>query len=578
MKTATQAIVLGLAFTAALARAQHPSPRDTPADGQISDAVDDYIKKAMSRQHIPGLSLVVVRDGKVVKAKGYGLASLELGVPASPETVYELASATKPFVATAILLLVQDGKISLEDKVSKYLNETPEAWKSVTIRHLLSHTSGIKDYSSDLRRAFPHDTSPEKFAQEVMREPLNFVPGEKWAYSNTGYVLLGMVVLKASGKSYDAFLQERVFKPLGMKATRRHSPDEVVPHRAAGYMWAGGGGLRNAEFLKYLTMNQGDGGILSTAPDLAKFDAALSTDRLLSAPSRDALWTPVKLNDGKTHGYGLGWFLEEVNGHKHVHHPGGSPGANAMISRYPDDRLTVIFLTNGGAAYAQGLDLGIAQRYVPGLISHKAVKLEPAVLDSYTGYYNAYGQQLLKVTREGGVLVLDDGGRLTNEFVPVSDTEFVAADADRGFTVLRTAKGAVERMTLRLGSDEMPVQRIGPLFSSLMPQAGADAALTRKVEAVLRAMAKGGKAVEQVPELAPQARRDYSHMAVPEYEGIQSISLLGAQDVAGRGIERHGGKVRRVLYVRIRTEKAPRNVLVYLTEDGLVTDEDVLRD
>ena len=179
MKTATQAIVLGVAFLAALARAQHPSPRDMPPDGQVSDAVDDYIKKAMSRQHIPGLSLVVVRDGKVVKAKGYGLASLELGVPASPETVYELASATKPFVATAILLLVQDGRISLEDKVSKYLNETPEAWKSVTIRHLLSHTSGIKDYSSDLRRAFPHDTSPEKFAQEVMREPLNFVPGEK---------------------------------------------------------------------------------------------------------------------------------------------------------------------------------------------------------------------------------------------------------------------------------------------------------------------------------------------------------------------------------------------------------------
>ena len=578
MKTATQAIVLGVAFIAALAHAQHPSPRDMPPDGQVSDAVDDYIKKAMSRQHIPGLSLVVVRDGKVVKAKGYGLASLELGVPASPETVYELASATKPFVATAIMLLVQDGKIGLEDKVSKYLDETPEAWKSVTIRHLLSHTSGIKDYSSDLRRAFPYDTSPEKFAQEVMRESLNFAPGKKWAYSNTGYVLLSMVVLKASGKSYDAFLQERVFKPLGMKATRRDSPDEVVPNRAAGYLWVGGGGLRNADFLKYLMMNQGDGGILSTAPDLAKFDAALSTDRLLSAANRDVLWTPVKLNDGKTHGYGLGWFLGEVNGHKHVYHPGGSPGANTMISRYPDDRLTVIFLTNGGAAYAQGLDLGIAQRYVPGLTSHKSVKLEPAVLDSYTGYYNAYGQQLLKVTREGDVLVLDDGGRLANEFLPLSDTTFVAADADRGFTVLRTTKGAVERMTLRLGSDEMPVQRIGPLFSALKPPTDTDTALTRKVEAVLKALAEGGKTVEQVSNLAPQARKDYSRGSVPEYDGIQSVSLLGAQDVSGRGIERHGGKVSRVLYLRIRTEQASRNVLVYLTEDDLLTDEDMLRD
>src|SRR6516164_1762173 len=149
MKTATQAIVLGVAFIAALARAQHPSPRDTPPNGQVSDAVDDHIKKAMSRQHIPGLSLVVVLDGKVIKAKGYGLASLELGVPARPETVYELASATKPFVATAIMLLMQDGKIDLEDKVSKYLENTPKAWKDITVRHLLSHTSGIKDYLAD---------------------------------------------------------------------------------------------------------------------------------------------------------------------------------------------------------------------------------------------------------------------------------------------------------------------------------------------------------------------------------------------------------------------------------------------
>jgi CubicO group peptidase (beta-lactamase class C family) len=573
-----RALAICLTFTATLARAQQPAPRDTPSDGQVSDAVDDYIKKALSRQHIPGLSLVVLRDGKVIKAKGYGLASLELGVPARPETVYELASATKPFVATAIMLLMQDGKIDLEDKVSKYLENTPKAWKDITVRHLLSHTSGIKDYLADLRRDFPHDTSPEKFIRAVMREPLNFAPGEKWAYSNTGYVLLGMVVLKASGKPYDAFLQERVFRPLGMGATRRDSPDEVVPNRAAGYLWAGPGGLRNAEFLKYLEMNHGDRGILSTAPDLAKFDAALSTDRLFSAPTRDALWTRVKLNDGKTYGYGLGWFLEEVNGRKHVYHPGGCPGANTMISRYPDDRLTVIFLTNGGAAYAQGLDLGIAQRYVPGLVSHKAVKLDPAVLDSYTGYYNAYGHQILKVTRDGDVLVLDDGGRLANEFLPLSDTTFVAADADRGFTILRTEKGPVERMTLRLGSDEMPVQRIGPLFSSLKPPPDADAALTRKVEAVLKALAEGGKAVEQAPNLAPQARKDYSRGSAPEYDGIQSISLLGAQDVAGRGIERHGGKVSRVLYIRIRTEKASRNVLVYLTEDGLVTDEDVVRD
>jgi CubicO group peptidase (beta-lactamase class C family) len=421
MNTAMRAIAICLVFTATPAGAQQPSAAsDTPPDGQVSRAVDDYVKKAMARQHIPGLSLVVVRDGKVIKAQGYGRASLELNVPTRPETVYELASATKPFVATAIMLLVQDGKLGLDEKISKYLENTPDAWKDITVRHLLSHTSGVKDYLGELSRDFPNVTSAEQFARAVAREPLNFAPGEKWAYSNTGYVLLGMIVHKLSGKSYDAFLEERVFKPLGMKATRRDSHDEVVPNRATGYVWAGAGGLRNAEFLRYPMMNHGggDGGILSSALDLVKFDAALSTDRLLSAPSRATLWAPVKLNDGKTHGYGLGWFLEEVNGHKHVSHPGGSPGANTIISRYPDDKLTVIVLTNGGAAYMQGLALGIAQRYIPGLVSHKVVKLDPAILDSYTGYYNAYGMQILKVTREGDALVLDDGGRLVNEFLP----------------------------------------------------------------------------------------------------------------------------------------------------------------
>jgi hypothetical protein len=204
--------------------------------------------------------------------------------------------------------------------------------------------------------------------------------------------------------------------------------------------------------------------------------------------------------------------------------------------------------------------------------------LDPAILDSYTGYYNAYGHQLLKVFHEKDALVLDDGGRLTNEFLPLSDTRFVAADADRGFTIVRSPKGVVEMMTLRLGSDEMQVQRIGPLFSSLKPQTDGDAALIRKVEAVLKALAEGGRAVERVANLAPQARKDYSHGSVPEYDGIESISLIGAQDVAGRGIERHGAKVSRVLYLKIRTEKASRNALVYLTEDDLVTDEDVLRD
>jgi len=196
-----------------------------------ADEVDSYIEKSMSRQHIPGLSLVILRDGRIVKAKGYGLASVQFHVPASPETVYELASATKPLVATAIMILVQDGKISLDDKISAYVENTPDAWKSITIRNLLTQTSG-------------------------MSAALNFAPGDKWSYSNTGYVLLGMIIQKVSGQTYDAFLDEHVFKPLGMTNTRRDVPDEVVPNRAIGYLWTGTGGLHDGDFLKYTSRGQ----------------------------------------------------------------------------------------------------------------------------------------------------------------------------------------------------------------------------------------------------------------------------------------------------------------------------------
>ena len=264
-----------------------------------------------------------------------------------------------------------------------------------------------------------------------------------------------MIVRKVSGKSFDAFLAERVFKPLGMGDTRHDSPDEIVPNRAIGYLWYGGG-LHNGEFLKYQMTNHGDRGILSTALDLAKWDAALSSDRLLTPSSKEAMWSRVKLRDGSTFGYGLGWFLEDVNGHRHVHHPGGAPGTAAIISRYPDDRLTVIILANGGAAYVQGLDFGVAQRYIPGLVTRMVVKLDPALLDSYTGYYNAFGYQVLKVTREGDHLVLDDGNRLVNPFLPLSETNFVAEDADRGFTLTRTEKGEVSSMVLAWSRTRCP--------------------------------------------------------------------------------------------------------------------------
>jgi CubicO group peptidase (beta-lactamase class C family) len=543
-----------------------------------ADAVDDYLTLRMAREHIPGLSLVVVRHGKIVKAKGYGYASLEHKAPARTDTVYDLASTTKPFVATAIMLLKQDGKLSLDDTVGKFIDNVPETWKVITVRQLLSQTSGIKDYLADLNHDFPNEAPPEEIVKAAMDAPLNFTSGAKWQYSNTGYVVLGMIVKKVSGQTYDALLQERVFGPLRMTDTLRHTPDGVIPHRASGYLYYGG--FRNADFLRYMMTNHGDRGLLSTALDLAKFDAALSSGKVLNAESMKAMWTPVITFDGGytyPFSYGLGWFIKTFNGHKQISHPGGAPGTGAILSRYPDDDLTVILLANGGKAFIQELDLGVARHYIPGLMAAKPVKLSPARIDSITGYYNVFGSQLLKVVREGDGLFIDDGGGVNNEFIPVSDTEFVAEEPDRGFTVARDANGMVTSATLRLGKDKMPVsQRIGPLARTVEPEADRDPALTRKIAAVLKALARGGKAVEEVEMMAPQARKDYAPWPSQELAGTRGITYVTTRDVAGKGIERHGAKVSRVVYYRMLTDHGARFVLVYLTEDGLVTDQDVV--
>ena len=412
----------------------------------------------------------------------------------------------------------------------------------------------------------------------AIEAPLNFAPGARWSYSNTGYVLLSMIIRKITGNAYEAFLAERIFNPLHMKATRRDSPDEVVPDRAVGYLW-GGGSLRNGDFLKFLMTNHGDRGILSTAPDLAKWAIALDKNTLLPASSNEAMWTQTLLPDGKPSGYGLGWFVDEINGHRHVHHAGGAPGTATIISRYPDDRITVIVLANGsGGAYIQGLEFGVAQRYIPGLVSRQVVTLDPERLAACTGYYNVFRSQLLKVSQDGNTLVLDDGGRLTNAFLPLSETQFVAEDADRGFTLTRAEAGEPTGMTLRLVADEMPVQRIGPLVRLLKPVPDPDLGLTQKLQAVLKAFAQGGHAVEVVEGVAPQARQDYTRGPSPELSGIQSISYLGERSLAAKGIERHGAKVSRVLYYKLLTNSGTRHVLIYLTSDGHVTDQDLIAD
>lgn len=331
-----------------------------------ADKVDDYVKAEMQKQRIPGLSLAVVKEGKIIKAEGYGLANVEHNIPARPETVFKIGSVSKQFIATGIMLLVQDGKISLDDKVGKYLDGTPESWNGITVRHFLTHTSGV------VREGPGFDPFKDQKDFEVIKTayplPLRFPTGEKYEYCNVGYFSLAEIIARVSGKSWGDFMNERVFAPLGMTATRPTSFSGIVPNRADGYEWKNNK-MQNA--VEYFAVRP-SGAFLSTVLDLAKWDAALYADAILKQSMREQMWTPVKLNSGATHPYGFGWLLEPLGVHRRVNHGGSLPGFRSHFSRLPDDKLSIIVLTNCDSANPAVIVRGVAAIYLPDLAESAA--------------------------------------------------------------------------------------------------------------------------------------------------------------------------------------------------------------
>jgi CubicO group peptidase (beta-lactamase class C family) len=342
-------ILIGSAITAPFTvRAQNSGS----SDDENSAKADAYVNGEMRAEKIPGLALAIVRDGKIVKSQGYGLANIELDVAVKPETIFQTGSVGKQFTATAVMMLVEEGKIHLDHPIGKYLPDSPASWNNVTVRNLLTHTSGVPDYESDslakkgaafinLRNDYTEDELFAKFSGL----PLDFPPGSKWSYSNSGYVLLGILIHKVAGQFYGDLLQERIFQPLGMTSTRIISEADIIPNRAAGYRLVNGE-IKNQEWVSPMLNTTADGALYTSVLDMAKWDAALYTEKLLKKGSLDQMWSAVRLNDGKTAPYGFGWDVTQVNGHRLIEHGGAWQGFTTQISRYVDDRFTVIVLTN----------------------------------------------------------------------------------------------------------------------------------------------------------------------------------------------------------------------------------------
>lgn len=340
----------------------HPAAAQAAAD----DAVDRCIQSAMQQRKIPGLALLIMRSGKVERAQGYGLANVELQVPVSPSTIFQSGSMGKQFTAMAVMMLVEQGKLSLDDPLTNFFPDAPAAWSQVKIKNLLSHTAGFTDYPDNFD--FRRDYTEDELLKIVEGIPLAFPPGSKWSYSNLGYLTLGIVIHRVTGQFYGDFLHDHVFAPLGMSTTRIISEADIVPNRAAGYRLVKGE-LKNQLWVSPSLNTTADGALYFSILDLAKWETALHNGKLVSPESYKLMWTPFVLNDGKPNsaGYGFGWFTGKVNGHAAVGHPGEWQGFNTNITRYTDDGLTIVVLTNLQDTHPEQITLHVARILIPGL-------------------------------------------------------------------------------------------------------------------------------------------------------------------------------------------------------------------
>jgi D-alanyl-D-alanine carboxypeptidase len=352
------------------------------ASPSFADKVDDYVRAQVAKQNIPGLALAVVRGGKTVKLQGYGLANIEHGVPVTPTTVFQIGSVSKQFIASGIMVLARQGKLTLDDKIVQYLEGAPATWQDITIRQCLSHTSGL------VRESPAYDWSKRQDDAVVIAAaypaPLVFAPGTKFQYSNLGYFILGEIVRKTSGMPWPEFMAKRVFEPARLTTAMTTDASRVVPQRAAGYALQDGK-QANAQLNVAVRPS---GAFMASISDLARWEAVLQEDSILDEASRALMRQPMKLHDGSSAGYGLGWVVERVNGHALVRHGGTMNGFRAEFARFIDDDLAVIVLTNSYEASPDAIAAGVASRYIDGLIPKRvAIRLDAGALAKYAGIY-----------------------------------------------------------------------------------------------------------------------------------------------------------------------------------------------
>ena len=422
----------------------------------IETKVDEYINAHIKLRNFSG-SILIAEHGKILISKGFGMANIEHGVLNSPKTKFRLGSVTKQFTAMLIMQMQERGLLSVGDKLAKFIPDYPQGDK-ITIHHLLTHTSGIFNITdlSELEDIKTLRSPIEKTIELFKNKPLDFPPGEKSKYSNSGYVLLGFIIEKVSGMPYSEHLQENIFDPLGMKDSGYDSHRVIIKNRAAGYA-PGENGPENADYID-MSIPHGGGALYSTIEDMYRWDRALYTEKLITQESLDKIFTPFKNN------YGYGWRLSKLFGRKCVGHSGGIEGFTARISRYPEENVCIIVLSNFSHARVNDISKDLAailfrEKYeIPK--KQKVAKVDPSIYEAYVGVYEFEPNNTLNISQKNDHLFVSPPGQPKLEIYPKSEIKFYLEAFDAEITFIKNENGEVTKLIFHIGGKDMAAKKI----------------------------------------------------------------------------------------------------------------------
>jgi Beta-lactamase class C and other penicillin binding proteins len=565
----------------------------TAAPGPRGDDLDAFVAAQMAQRHIPGLSLAIIQDGRIVDARAYGVTDPGGTTPVTTSTLFQAGSISKSVSALGALRLVEQGRLDLDADVNRTLTswKVPSnaftAAKPVTLRGILSHTAGLTVHGFP---GYAVDVARPTLVQVLNGEPptntapirVDTAPGAIWRYSGGGYTVMQQMIVDLTGQSFPEFMRETVLRPIGMTNSSFEQP--LPPAMAA--MTAGGqySDLQPVKGRWHVYPEMAAAGLWTTPTDLARFAIEVQnayagrSSKVISRAMTRRMLTAEKQGDG------LGFFLQGAGPTLLFNHGGRDEGFDASLNALAESGqgLVVMINANDNSNMMNRLVAFVAKKYAwPGVASTyvppvaNSVPIPAERLRSITGRYERSNNNMMTIGAMNGRLFVISDGLPDEEFVPASGDQFQSVDRDLRLGFVRDATGAVGRLTWTMGGTTRTAPRVGPLVSTLIRQADPDPALTARVDAALRAMAQGGAAVASAPALTAGAQRDFSRMGPwPVAAGYRSVAFIASESVAGRGLERHGHPVDRIAYYTLTTDSGQRALMVHVTSDGLITDFD----